>query len=252
MVVPVLKGLLVAAAVIAISLALAIVWLRRIWFYRDPQRIPPPNQGGIVAPADGQVVYVHPFHRGQVEAVKLGTRIPLQEILKAAPVYGQEGWILGIYMSPLDVHFNYAPISGKLAAIHHVPAKLNLPMVDLWEYIRLTYLRKAVDLLGRKHHLENERLTMFWEGDGVRLATVEIADKFVNKITRFVEPGMVVGQGQKTSFIGRGSQVDLVLFGQAFDIKVKVGNQVRGAETIVAQLRDSGRKDTANQARKGW
>lgn len=241
MVVSVLEVSLLAMAVIATGLALVLVWLRRVWFYRDPPRIPPAVKGSIVAPADGQVVYVRPFRQGKVEAVKLGTRIPLKEILKAAPQYGQEGWILGIYMSPLDVHFNYAPISGRLTQMYHVPASFNLPMVDLWEYIRLTYLRKAVDLFGRKHHLENERLTMFLEGDGIRLATVEIADKFVNKITRFVEPGMFVKQGQKTSFIGRGSQVDLVLFGQDFDIKVKVGDRVRGAETIVALPQDNAR-----------
>ena len=140
-------------------------------------------------------------------------------------------------MSPLDVHFNYAPISGSVDRIVHTQTNLNLPMVDLWEYIQLTYLRKAVDLFAKRYELENERQTIFMHNERVSLAMVEIADKFVNKISTYVSEGERTRSGQKVSFIERGSQVDLVLFGEDFEFLAKVGDQVYGALTPLARLK---------------
>ncbi|NPV52655.1 MAG: phosphatidylserine decarboxylase [Firmicutes bacterium] len=223
-------------------LILGLVWfLRRIWFYRDPVRIPPGDEDAILAPADGKLIYARRFENGEVYSEKLGQRIPISEISKMDFAMGESGWMIGIYMTPLDVHFNYAPISGKVCRIVHTQAALNLPMLDMWEYIRLTYLRKAVDLFGRKYHLLNERNTLFIEGDRLKLAVVEIADKFINKIRCFVTEGDVVKAGQKLSFIERGSQVDLVIPvtpGAEADIEIvaRVGEQVYGGKTIIARI----------------
>ncbi|MGI6286174.1 phosphatidylserine decarboxylase [Neomoorella humiferrea] len=225
--------------VIVLAVGVLFWYLRHVWFYRDPLRIAPAGEGLILAPADGQVVYVKPFADGQVVAEKLGRPIPITEIMKA-PGFGEEGWIVGIYMSPLDVHFNYAPIDARVEGMVHTPAKINLPMVDLWEYIRLTYLRRAVDLFAHRYRLVNERMTIFLENSDVKIALVEIADKFVNKIRCFITPGQVVSRGQKVSFIERGSQVDLIIFTRDVEITVRVGQQVYGARTVVARYRGAG------------
>ncbi|SMB92328.1 phosphatidylserine decarboxylase [Thermanaeromonas toyohensis ToBE] len=218
----------------------ALFFLRKIWFYRDPVRIPPQDEGCLLAPADGKVVYIKPFSGGQVQVEKLGQVIPVTEITKA-PLWGEEGWIIGIYMSPLDVHFNYAPADCRVAHLVYTPAKVNLPMVDWWEYIRLTYLRRAVDLFSHRYRLVNERLTLFLEGRDMRLALVEIADKFVNKIRCFVKVGEELRAGQKISFIERGSQVDLIIFREDIVFTVEVGQQVYGGETVIARYHPSGR-----------
>ncbi|QGP92319.1 Phosphatidylserine decarboxylase proenzyme [Neomoorella glycerini] len=217
-----------------------IFWyLRKVWFYRDPVRVAPQEEGAILAPADGRVVYIKPFRHGEVAAEKLGRSIPIEEIMKA-PGLGERGWIVGIYMSPLDVHFNYAPIDARVEHMVHTRARVNLPMVDLWEYIRLTYLRRAVDLFSHRYRLVNERLTIFLRGRDMQLAMVEIADKFVNKINCFISPGQAVTRGQKVSFIERGSQVDLVIFREDVEFAVRVGQQVYGARTVVARYRPAG------------
>ncbi|WXJ93973.1 Phosphatidylserine decarboxylase proenzyme [Neomoorella carbonis] len=217
-----------------------IFWyLRKVWFYRDPVRVAPQEEGAILAPADGKVVYIKPFRDGRVVAEKLGRPIPIEEIMKA-PGLSDRGWIVGIYMSPLDVHFNYAPIDARVENMVHTQARVNLPMVDLWEYIRLTYLRRAVDLFSHRYRLVNERLTIFLRGRDVQLAMVEIADKFVNKIKCFITPGQAVTRGQKVSFIERGSQVDLVIFRDDVEFAVRVGQQVYGARTVVARYRAAG------------
>ncbi|MDN5345404.1 MAG: phosphatidylserine decarboxylase [Clostridia bacterium] len=233
---------------LAIPLALAALgagtfwYLRRVWFYRDPVRVAPAEEGAILAPADGQVVYIKPFRNGEVVAEKLGRPVKVEEITRA-PGAGDRGWIVGIYMSPLDVHFNYAPVDGQVEGMVHTPARVNLPMVDFWEYIRLTYLRRAVDLFSHRYRLVNERLTIFINGDDLHLAMVEIADKFVNKIRCFISPGQVLSRGQKVSFIERGSQVDLLIFREDVEFAVQVGQQVYGARTVVARYRPAGGAD---------
>lgn len=228
--------------------AAACIYLRRVWFFRDPPRVPPDDPGAILAPADGKVVYVRPIWAGAVWSAKLGRTIPLPEITRS-PDAPRAGWAVGIYMSPLDVHYVYAPVSGTVQEARRHPAVRNWPMVDLWEYVRLTWVRRAVELLGKRHHLENERLTLRLRpaepgraphaGDaaeaGDDLWVVEIADLFVNKIRCFVQPGQAVRAGQKISFISRGSQVDLIIPDPRVTITVREGMQVYGALTVLAR-----------------
>lgn len=219
----------------------AVLWfLQKVWFYRDPVRITPSDPQLVISPCDGQVVYIRRIEDGTIYSEKLGERIDVQEITKADWPTGEkvgEGWLVGIYMSPLDVHYNYAPITAKITGIVHTQTGRNLPMVDLWEYIQLTYLRKAVDLFAKRYELENERQTVFLENDTLKLAMVEIADKFVDKISTYVEVGERARVGQKISFIERGSQVDLVFLGDNVDFLIGVGQQVYGGLTPIARVK---------------
>lgn len=224
---------------IALIWGAVVLFLQRVWFYRDPVRVSPQDPDVVVSPCDGQVVYIRRVEDGAVHSEKLGQKITVREITHAdwpAGVAPGRGWLIGIYMSPLDVHFNYAPLAGKVTAIEHTGAKLNLPMVDLWEYVQLTWLRRAVDLFGKRYALENERQTVFLEGRA-KVAMVEIADKFVSKIRTYIEVGDALRPGQKVSFIERGSQVDLFLFTEDVAFEVSVGDQVYGAQTVLAKLK---------------
>lgn len=225
--------LFILTTFLVIFLALFWYW-RRIWFYRDPSRAVPREKKVIVSPADGKVIYIEKINSGQVCSQKLREEIKLEELTKME-TGSDSGWLVGIYMSPLDVHYNYAPIRGEVEKIVYTKAKKNLPMVDLWEYFSLTFLRRAVNLFAKKFHFVNERNTILLSNSGLKVAVVEIADKFVNKISCFVGEGDRLALGQKLSFIERGSQVDLVIFKEDLDIQVKVGDQVYGAKTILAR-----------------
>jgi phosphatidylserine decarboxylase len=219
---------------VGLTLAAFFHWKRNIWFFRDPPRRAPADPDVIVAPCDGRVIYVQHIENGQVVSQKLGTQIPIEEITKS-PDAPRSGVLIGIYMSPYDVHFNYAPMTGRVRTIVHTQAKLNLPMVDLWEYIQFVWLRRAVNLLGHAFHLQNERNTIVMEGS-CKLAMVEIADKVVNKIDCYVQEGEELRQGQKISFIKRGSQVDLILWGTDYQILTEVGRHVIGAITPLVRI----------------
>src|SRR5689334_3337253 len=63
-------------------------------FFRDPERIIPTDPCAVISPADGKVVEVR------------------EELFEGRPVRR-----VSIFMSPLDVHVNRAPIAGKILAI---------------------------------------------------------------------------------------------------------------------------------------
>jgi phosphatidylserine decarboxylase len=186
------------AAGVGAAVAGANWFLRKVWFYRDPLRVPPPDPNLILAPCDGKVVYIRPVSAdGTVFAEKLGRAIPITEITRADwDGVSPEGWLIGVYMSPLDVHYNYAPIAGTVRRIVYTPARANLPMVDLWEYVSMAWLRRAV----------------------------------------YVQEGQCVKPAQKLSFIERGSQVDLVIFSRAVEILTHTGAQVYGGQTPLARV----------------
>ena len=214
----------------------ALAFLRRVWFYRDPERSPESDDtSAIVAPASGRVVYIKKVDEGSMYSEKLGEKILLPEITGCESMEKQ-GWAIGIYMSPLDVHFNYCPHPGRVESVHRTHAKVNLPMLDVWEYIKVVWLRKMVDMFARKYHLVNERNTIFLDCNGVKMAVVLIADKFVAKIKCFVEDGQSLDHSTKLGFIERGSQVDLIVFSNDVEFKVAINQQVHGGQTVIARL----------------
>lgn len=229
----------IVLAAIAVLWLGALAFLRLVWFFRDPAREPERREDGmIIAPADGRVVYIRRVEDGAICAEKLGEKIPLPEIT-GCDTDGAQGWAIGIYMSPLDVHFNYCPYPSTVESIFRKTAKVNYPMLDLWEYIRVVWLRKMVDMFARRYHLENERNTIFLDAAGVKMAVVLIADKFVAKIQCFVEKRQTLDYSQKLGFISRGSQVDLVIFSNDVEFEVAVNQQTYGGKTVIGRLKGS-------------
>jgi phosphatidylserine decarboxylase len=137
-------------------------------------------------------------------------------------------------MSPFDVHYNYAPVSGTVTAQRYRKADANLPMVDLSEYIRIAFLRRPFDNFAAAFHLENERNTVvIQDGGAPDVAVVEIADKFVNKIDILAHEGDALKVGSKLGFIKRGSQVDVIVFSDDVRWRAEFGQQVYGGQTVL-------------------
>lgn len=227
---------LIFVLVLILILSFAFYFYRKIWFYRDPPRVPDKTGSVVISPADGKVMYIKKVDGLSVSSEKLGEKIYLNEITKEnINSEVTDGWLVGIYMSPLDVHFNYAPLEGKVNKIVHTQAKVNLPMTDVWEYFNFMILRKTVNLFAKKFHFVNERNTIFLDGKDFKVIIVEIADKFVNKITPLIKEGEELKTAQKIGFIERGSQVDLIIFKEDIKFLIKPGDQVYGGKTVLAE-----------------
>lgn len=217
-----------------------VLFLRKVWFYRDPDHSATPQDDSVLrSPVYGRVAYIRRICDGVVVSEKLGEEITIREITKSDWPEGVEGdgWLIGIAMTPLDIHYQYAPVAGEMGEIRPYKTGFNLPMFDFWEYVRITWLRRHVQLFARRYTLENERQTMWLTGTRFKVALVLIADKFVDKITTFTQEGAMVPAGGKLSFIARGSQVDLVVCGHSnLEVEVQEGQGVYGPLTVVARL----------------
>lgn len=233
----------IAISLSAAGVIFAFLWFTRtIWFHRDPDHGTIDQDIHLVkSPVYGIVSYIKKIEQGKITCQKKGESIEITEITKdnwPAEYPDGTGWIIGIAMTALDVHFQYAPSMGEIESIRHRPASVNLPMFDIWEYIKITWLRKGIQLFARKYVLENERQTMWIKNELAKVGLVLIADKFVNKISTFVSEGQHVMAGEKLSFIGRGSQVDLIICGQNnIEILVEEGQAVKGPLTLLAKLK---------------
>jgi phosphatidylserine decarboxylase len=91
-------GALIARPLGVVFLAVLLLLL---WFYRDPERVPPADENLWVSPADGKVMEIGPADH---------------------PFTGP-ALCVGIFMSPLDVHVNRAPANGTVEFLDYVPGK---------------------------------------------------------------------------------------------------------------------------------
>jgi phosphatidylserine decarboxylase len=212
-------------------LASGYLYWRFIWFFRNPGRRPPGS--GLVSPADGRVVYVREVGpREKVIVIKKGTSASVNDICRqdlASPKFH-----IGIFMSPFNVHYNRAPLTGEIKFMHHYPPEpMNVQMFPMhWRSLcrRRDYTRNS------RHLLQNERTVTCIEGwyREQRLAcyVVQIAGKRVRGIENFFKPGQALDRGEIFGMIRIGSQVDLVV-PQAPGLKlcVRTGDKVRAGET---------------------
>ncbi|MGQ0645849.1 MAG: phosphatidylserine decarboxylase [Elusimicrobiota bacterium] len=221
------------AVALAFILAQCVLW-RYYYFFRDPERTIPEGPV-VVSPADGFVVYVRPVERGAVPlAVKNRRSIPLEEILRlGGPGAPEEGWLVGIFMTPLSVHVNRSPVAGVVERrYYHSGSRLGMLTMSL-----RTIFRRTPYEAGSPHVLENERETLLIQGD-VPVYLTRIADPYVDKIVTWKREGEAVARGERLGLIKMGSQADLVLparaHGRPVRIRVEEGQYVRGGSTVLA------------------
>lgn len=227
--------ILVAVGLIALALAAFLYW-RYVWFFRNPERTVPVGEN-IVSPADGTVVYVKSVEPGEsVISIKKGLSASIKDILREdvdAPKH-----LIGIFMSPFSVHYNRAPLSGRVEAITHHPANgHNLNMGPM--HLR-TVLKKEPLYENSVHIVQNERTVTRirgpFQGRDLCAYIVQIGGLSVNGIDSYFHVGESVDKGQIFGMIRIGSQVDLVIpQHEGMSIRVKPGDSVHAGETILVE-----------------
>lgn len=251
-----MQYVLIILGALALLFLLVLWFLRTIWFHRDPDHTQTEQDDRLIrSPVYGRVAYIRRITDASVESEKIGERIPVRDITHEdwpPDCPDGSGWLIGIAMTAIDVHFQYAPVAGTVVSIRHFPTGRNLPMFDFWEYLRITYFRRAVQLFAKRYTFVNERQTMWIAGRLVKVGLVLIADKFVDKITTFIQAGQSVPAGGKLSFIGRGSQVDVVICGHPdLTLLVKEGDPVYGPRTVLARLSEGEQRDSPSALQAG-
>ena len=226
---------LVRLAVMAAFVAFQLVSWRYWYFFNDPERVIPQG-AAVVAPADGFVVYVRPVAAGTVPlAIKRHQPIPLQEILRLQePAQISDGWLIGIFMTPVSVHVNRAPITGVVEHRTYYLGDRLLSMLPMG--VRTMFAARPFET-GAAYIRHNERETLLIRG-AFPVYLTRIADPYVDKIVTWKKEGERVAQGERIGLIKMGSQTDLLIprqaGGRALRVVVREGQYVNAGSTVLA------------------
>jgi phosphatidylserine decarboxylase len=187
--------LLAAAGLLALHLYLSgtvflVLAALVLNFFRDPERDVPQTPGLIVSPADGRVVQV------------------VDETHEGRPVRR-----LSIFMSPLDVHVNRAPIAGVIESVSYRKGTFGIAAKD-------------------EASIENEQNVFTLAGEQDKVIVKQIAGVVARRIVFWKRVGDRLARGERVGLIKFGSRVD-VLFEPGIKLRVKVGDRVRAGSTIL-------------------
>ena len=178
-------------------LASVIFYLLILQFFRNPIFAITQNTKHVLAPADGKVVVI--------------------EETEEKEYFNSRKKQISIFMSPVNVHVNRAPVSGVVSFFKYHPGKY----LVAWH---------------PKSSLENERTTVAVKmQNGAEILFRQIAGALARRIKWYVKEGQSIEQGQEFGFIKFGSRVDVFLPLDA-EITVKVGDITKGGRTIIAEL----------------
>jgi phosphatidylserine decarboxylase len=225
----------IVAGLLGGGLAGYLFW-RYFWFFRNPDRVAPAAEG-IVSPADGTVVYVKKVAPGaEVVVIKEGLAATVRDIMRED--FEQAKLVIGIFMSPFDVHYNRAPVDGTIGFVRRHPALgANVHMGEMhWRSV----FDAAPRYSGSVHIVQNERAVTQFLGSyrGLPLAcyVVQIGARTVNGIDSYFAPGSKIGRAATFGMIRIGSQVDLILpWRDSFEVLVREGDRVVGGETLLVR-----------------
>jgi phosphatidylserine decarboxylase len=153
-----------------------------LWFFRDPER--EIADGRVISPADGVVQSVMPWKDGR-------TRV-------------------AIFMSPLNVHVNRAPLAGTVASVEHIPGGY-VPAFN-------------------KESENNERVVWHFDTELGDIEVIQIAGAVARRIVPYVPRGCKVEQGDRIGLIRFGSRVDIYL-PEGVEPAVEVGQSTTAGVT---------------------
>lgn len=166
-----------------------------ISFFRVPKRTLTFDENKIIAPADGKVVVIE-------EAVD-------EEYFKEKRLQ------ISIFMSPLNVHRNLYPVSGKVVYTKYHKGKY----LVAWD---------------PKSSTDNERHSIVIQKEGKgELLIKQIAGAVARRICNYAREGSEIKQNEELGFIKFGSRVDILL-PAGTKVEVALEQQVTSGVTVIA------------------
>lgn len=167
------------------------------YFFRDPDRVIPESDSGVVSPADGKVIKV--------------------ETVQDSRFYQGASKKISIFMSIFNVHVNRIPFSGTVTQVSYYPGKFFSANLD-------------------KASSDNEHNAVFLETEGGHaICFVQIAGLVARRIICHVQANDGVKRGQRFGLICFGSRLDVYL-PPDFNATVKVGDRVSAGTSVLGEL----------------
>jgi phosphatidylserine decarboxylase len=199
---PFIGGALAIALVsgAAVSWALAspfvVLGVFFLFFFRDPERRIPDTADVVLSPADGRVL------------------VAGAAIAEAAPPGAWQQ--ISIFLSPMDVHVNRVPASGRVTRVSYSPGRF-LP----------AYRHDAGTV--------NERCEIWIDHNGRTIVARQIVGVLARRVLCRLQTGATVRAGDRYGIMKFGSRMDVFVPTNA-EIRTRVGDLVRGGESVIAVL----------------
>jgi phosphatidylserine decarboxylase len=202
---PFIAAALVPAAALAatrryaLSAPFAVLGAFMAYFFRDPERQVPQDPDVVVSPADGRIMIAGPTDR------------------RWAPPGDWKQ--ITIFLSPMDVHMNRAPVAGRVTRIDYRPGRF-LPAYD-------------------EGSNDNELNEVWIDYRGRPVVFRQVVGMLARRIVCRVREGETLERGQRVGLMKFGSRMDVFLPMEA-TLLVSVGDRVVGGETVLATFGSAG------------
>lgn len=184
---------------ILLSLGVLVMAYLIIQFFRVPNRVCTFSEFDIMCPADGKVVVI--------------------EEVEETEYFKDKRMQISIFMSPMNVHANYNPISGLVKYVKYHPGLF----LVAWH---------------PKSSTDNERSTIVTEhSSGQEVLFRQVAGAVARRICYYVRPEQQVTTGSEFGFIKFGSRIDVFLPLDA-KIDVQIGDLVKAKLTKLGELKE--------------
>ena len=180
-------------------ITLVLILYYYLWFLRNPIREVPADSNTVVSPTDGRVINILEFKDNKIK-LKKGFGIINVNTNDVA----KRGYVIQIMMTPLDVHYQRAPIQGIVTQVRHVKGK----------FMNAVYTRN-MDVL------ENEKNEILIEGfierkksgtkPTINVKVIQVAGFLARRIHSFVKEEEKILKGQHIGVIKLGSQVIIII-----------------------------------------
>ncbi len=180
----------------------AVVLFAFCAFFRNPSRTIPADPQLIVSPADGVV-----------------RDITVLDDFEFFPA-GTKTVRIGIFLSVFNVHVNRTPVAMQVSRVH---------------YRKGEYLDARNPEAGKR----NEAMTIIGcrsNQQDFPVAVRQISGAIARRIVCPVSEGQLFAKGDVYGMIKFGSRTELYLPADKVKVNVKVGDAVRGGETIMAEI----------------
>ncbi|PWN07564.1 phosphatidylserine decarboxylase family protein [Rhodohalobacter mucosus] len=171
-----------------------------IFFFRDPDRVSPEDDNLILSPADGRVVLIQEVEENEY--------------------IGRKVTQVSIFLSPLDVHVNRVPITGKLEYVKYYPGKYLMAWED-----------HASELNERAHF-------GVMHPSGMKMMFKQITGFLARRIVYHIGEGDEIKAGDRFGIMKFGSRMDLLL-PENVKIRVKKGDRTVAGESVIGELVES-------------
>ena len=175
------------------AVALAVLTVFVVYFFRDPDRTAPDLQGAIISAADGRVVAIDELEK--------------DEDLDAPAVR------VSIFLSIFDVHVNRIPIAGNVERVERRSGRFGVAYSSIAS-------------------TTNEQSVIAISNDSTRLVVKQIVGILARRICCYLSVGDQVLLGERFGLIRFGSRVDHILPLQT-ELRVQLGQRVRAGETVI-------------------